>query len=79
MSRTALWLEHRDTDIHTGDNYVDGCPTCEGDETFMLDRLAAVKVILRQMRDRHALASIRQAVAIVDGKPVPTDIGWAAE
>lgn len=24
-----LYLEHRDTDLHTGDQYYDGCPTCK--------------------------------------------------
>jgi hypothetical protein len=23
-----LYAEHRDTEIHTGDVYVEGCPTC---------------------------------------------------
>jgi hypothetical protein len=25
----ALYVEHRDTDLHTGDVYVEDCPTCD--------------------------------------------------
>lgn len=76
VEATRLWLEHRDTDIHTGDNYVSGCPTCESDETFILDRFVAVKIVLQQTRDRHAIASIRQALAHVDGRPIPQIEGY---
>jgi len=30
--RMRLYLEHRDTEQHTGDVYVDGCPTCGGQD-----------------------------------------------
>jgi hypothetical protein len=30
-----LYIEHRDTELHTGDIYVTGCPTCEGVEGYV--------------------------------------------
>ena len=29
--QARLYVEHRDTEVHTGDAYFDGCPTCNPD------------------------------------------------